>query len=268
MIGSEKIFLHLPLKLKEIIGDKKNFSLVTHSASGTRIYKIIDPHHKENNLYLKINSIQSDRDLLVEAKKLKWLQGKLPVPEILFSDEINSIQYLLLTEIKGLPLCDHNLQTNLLSIVKLFAQGLKMIHSIEISDCPFDRTLNFQIESAFDRINKKLIHEENFDKIRRGKAIQTLFQEVLETRPSSEELVFTHGDYCLPNVIIKHTLISGFIDLGNAGIADRYQDIALGARSIAYNFGEQWVPIFFQEYGIAPINIKKLEFYQLLDEFF
>lgn len=90
----------------------------------------------------------------------------------------------------------------------------------------------------------------------------------MRTRPATEDLVFTHGDYCLPNVVINGDAVSGFIDLGLAGVADRYQDLALGARSLTYNFGLEWVPLFFETYGIVQPAQARIDFYKLLDEFF
>ncbi|WP_078546880.1 phosphotransferase [Litchfieldia alkalitelluris] len=75
-------------------------------------------------------------------------------------------------------------------------------------------------------------------------------------------------DYCLPNIIVNKDRISGFIDLGRAGVADKYQDLALAVRSITSKLGEEYIQSFFEEYGIAEINEEKLEYYQLLDEFF
>jgi aminoglycoside phosphotransferase len=85
-----------------------------------------------------------------------------------------------------------------------------------------------------------------------------------------EDIVFTHGDYCLPNILIDHThtQINGFIDWGRAGIADRYQDLALATRSLIYNFGPGWESLLWKEYGLETVDYGKLEFYQLIDEFF
>ena len=44
-----------------------------------------------------------------------------------------------------------------------------------------------------------------------------------------------HGDYCLPNIILKEHTVSGYIDVALAGVGDRYQDLALAVRSLAYN---------------------------------
>ncbi|WP_338108671.1 phosphotransferase, partial [Heyndrickxia oleronia] len=62
--------------------------------------------------------------------------------------------------------------------------------------------------------------------------------------------------------------INGFIDMGRAGISDRYQDLALAVRSITYNFGKDMIPYFLNEYGMQSYDKAKINFYQLMDEFF
>ena len=41
--------------------------------------------------------------------------------------------------------------------------------------------------------------------------------DLLRKRHDEEDLVFTHGDYCLPNVIIDGEEVAGFVDWGRAG---------------------------------------------------
>src|SRR3712207_8939854 len=40
---------------------------------------------------------------------------------------------------------------------------------------------------------------------RQGRTAHELFETLLRTRPASEDLVLTHGDYCLPNRSEEHT---------------------------------------------------------------
>ncbi|HVZ16245.1 MAG TPA: phosphotransferase, partial [Terriglobales bacterium] len=110
----------------------------------------------------------------------------------------------------------------------------------------------------------------DFDEERQGRTPRSAFGDLLATRPADEDLVFTHGDYCTPNVLIdpERMTLNGFIDWGRAGVADRYQDLALAARSTAYNFGSEWIPLFFEAYGLREVDTAKVEFYKLLDEFF
>ena len=225
---------------------------------------------KENypSYFLKIANIEDNMNLNVESAKLIWAKDKLPVPEVLNYTKTEKHEFLLLSEIKGVPSHFLNNEDQKMRTVVLLAKGLRQIHSLDISECPFNNSLSFQVNYVKDRIKNGLIDEHNFDPVRRGRSINSLFKELLNTKPESEDLVFTHGDYCLPNVLIYNNQISGFIDFGLTGISDRYLDLGIGARSITYNFGKKWVPIFFEEYGLKTIDKGKIVFYQLLDEFY
>jgi len=173
----------------------------------------------------------------------------------------------LLSEISGVDASDDSFSENVADVVEQLAKGLKMIHKLPIENCPFNQRLNYKIEIATERMISGLVEEEDFDEERQGRTAEDLFEELLATMPTDEDLVFTHGDYCVPNVILENGNLSGFVDWGSAGVADRYQDIALLTRSVRYNFGEDWEESVFEIYGIEP-DWEKINFYRLLDEFF
>ena len=75
-----------------------------------------------------------------------------------------------------------------------------MIHSIPVDQCPFDGTLANDIEAARFNVVNGLVDEDDFDDVRQGRSAEDLFRELLINRPAEEDLVFTHGDYCLPNM--------------------------------------------------------------------
>lgn len=69
--------------------------------------------------------------------------------------------------------------------------------------------------------------------------------------------------------------ITGYIDLGKAGVADRWQDIALCYRSLKQNFGGKFgaknrdfsPDALFEKLGVEK-DPEKLRYYILLDELF
>jgi len=221
----------------------------------------------KNPLYLKIDSRASTYSLLQEKLKLDWLKNRLLVAEVLLFAEDENNEYLLLSEMSGVDASDDLLKNDIPQTIEQLTNGLKIIHSLPIEICPFEMRLADKIEIARERMIKGLVEEEDFDEERQGRTAEDLFQGLISTKPTSEDLVFTHGDYCLPNVILENGKLSGFVDLSNAGVADRYQDIALLTRSVWHNFGKQWEENVFEIYGIEP-DWKKVHFYQLLDEFF
>jgi len=253
-----------PTPLAQMIADCV-WQEILVGCSTAKVFRMDSSDHK--TFYLKTVLRSPFNSLLPEKFKLEWLKNKLFVPEVLMFAENENTEFLLLSEITGKDASDEVFKDNAHETVRELAAGLKTIHSLPIEDCTFDARLNYKIESARKRLENGLVDESDFDEIRQGRTCEDLFQELLETKPEKEELVFTHGDYCLPNVILESGNLSGFVDWGNAGFADKYQDIALIARSIESNFGAEWTKIFFEIYGIEP-DWEKINFYQLLDEFF
>jgi aminoglycoside 3'-phosphotransferase-2 len=83
-----------------------------------------------------------------------------------------------------------------------------------------------------------------------GRSPEELFDSLRQLRPASTEMVFTHGDASLPNFLFNNKRISGYIDLGRAGVTDLYRDLGDAARSITRNMGGRWVHPFFAAYGV------------------
>lgn len=267
MGSPQQILTQLPQTLRHWLKDA-TLVAIDEGMSGTRVFRIEQPHQPER--YLKIARRGSEQDLQPEVARLLWLRDKLPVPEVLYLAEAGDLQYCLLSAIPGLVLYHDDLREHLPALIRQYALALREIHALPIHHCPFDARLDVKIAQARRRTDAGLIVEDDFDVERAGQTARNLFKQLMATRPTSEDLVFTHGDYCTPNILVDPQTLTwtGFIDWGRAGIADRYQDLALAARSIDYNFGADWIPLFFENYGIPAIDTQKVEFYKLLDEFF
>jgi len=239
----------------------------TEGRSTSETFRVRRP---AGNAYLKVAVPELQDTLEREARVLSWLRGKLPVPEVLYYGEREGMQYLLISEVRGRNLIHPEVLAHPAQLVRWLAEGLRMIHAVEIGNCPFDQRADAKIAEAQERVRAGLIDVGEFEPRWQGKAASDLLRLVTATRPDSDDLVFTHGDYCLPNILVADGRVSGFIDLGRAGVSDRYQDLALASRSIRHNLGDdrRWVDLFFEEYGISAPDEDKVTFYILLDELF
>jgi aminoglycoside 3'-phosphotransferase-2 len=218
-------------------------------------------------MFLKTCAIAESDGLSGEAERLRWLGGRLYVPEVLSFVKADGREYLLTTGLAGVNGVDagHDRPED---VTIGLAQALKMLHAQPVEGCPFDQSVAAQISRAQQRVPAGMIDEADFDEERLGRTARELLAELDVWRPLDESRALTHGDPCLPNVMFDKGQFVGFIDCDRAGVADPYQDLTLAARSIGSNLGRNWVPVFFRQYGIQNPDERKLAFYRLLDEFF
>ncbi len=252
-----------------MIGDR-TYSIDTIGQSSSQVICFDD-------MVLKIEKQSEEADN--EYRMMGWLFDKLPVPKILCFEKDNNINYLLMSKIEGEILCSTEMLENPEYLVKLLADGLKMLWSIDISSCPYRNAVSDKLRLAEYKIENNLCDIENVEPETYGEngfeSPLNLLQWLKENKPT-EELVFSHGDYCLPNIFVKDEKISGFIDLGRSGVADKYQDIALCYRSLQRNLNGAYggkvyntfdATLLFNELEIEP-DFEKINYFNLLDELF
>jgi aminoglycoside phosphotransferase len=236
---------------------------ISIGCSGNRVFRVARP--ERSTCYLKIAPQPQELAFIAEQKRLEWLQGRLAVPpiEAFLSDDLHT--YLVLGEVPGVMACNRMFADDLPNLVRVVAEGLRMIHAVDAARCPFDQRIDRQLMLAQQRVAQGLV---DADHTISGMNARTVLADLIANRPDHEDLVFTHGDYCLPNVLIdpQTMRINGFVDWGRAGIADRYQDLALAARSLTYNFGSGWEPLLWDAYGLDAPDYDKIKFYQNLDD--
>ncbi|OWV70159.1 aminoglycoside phosphotransferase [Rhizobium sp. R634] len=219
-------------------------------------------------LYLKVEAAGPFGELDDEAARLGWRKASgLACPDVIVRESDGERNWLLFSALPGSDLASAAALTSL-ARVELLAEALADLHRLPIASCPFDHRLEKRLLVAKARMEAGIVDEEDFDAARLGKSAAELFAALVSMRPGDEDLVVTHGDACLPNFVASDGRFSGYIDCSRLGVADRHQDIALACRSIAYNFGEALVQPFLDRYGMPAPDPARLDYYQLLDEFF
>lgn len=219
-----------------------------------------------------------------EYRMLQWLSDRLPVPGIYAHEVQDGMSFLLMEKCSGKMACDEKYMLNPALQVETLARGMHLLWATDISDCPCSQRLKYKLEQARFNVEHNLVDTENSQPDTYGKnGFQdptALLNWLYENQPE-EELALSHGDFCLPNVIIdddssrKKNVIQ-YIDLGRSGIADKWCDIALCYRSLTNNYNGSYGTgarpgfdgqLLFQKLGVAP-DWDKIRYYILLDELF
>ena len=75
-----------------------------------------------------------------------------------------------------------------------------------------------------------------------------------------------HGDYCLPNVLLdERGNLTGYVDLGDLAVGDRWWDLAVATWSVTWNLGPGWEEHFLRAYGVEP-DPARIAYYRLMYE--
>lgn len=230
-----------------------------------------------DEMILKISPKNSDSDN--EIIMLQYLNQKINVPKIITTINTKDINYLLMEKIKGQMACDDSYLSDFEELVSLIVDTLQKLWSIEINDCPSNCQLAWKLKQAQANIEQNKVDMNNCQAETFGEngfknPMELL--EYLKNNQPEEDLVFSHGDLCLPNMIVDGQKKVYLIDLGKAGVADRYQDIALVYRSLKNNleglygnkiYQNYYLNLLFEKLGLEP-DWEKINYYILLDELF
>lgn len=230
---------------------------------GTRIYRY--RRADGSGLYVKSGTGEAGRDLRAERARLEWIKGKLPAPEVELYDSRDDQETLVLSEIRGTP---SHLVKDPATAVRLVGKGLQRIHALDAAACPFQDVLTQELAEAERRTRERKLNLKGFREATGGRSPEEVLRELQASRGMIRDLVFTHGDYCMPNVLLKDNRIAGFVDWGIAGVADLHRDLMAMGESVTFNCGAEWLGEFYAGYGIVAPDPGRIRYYTLLDGFF
>lgn len=259
--------MNIPASIKRRIGFQKG-ELDDVGRSGAQVLMFED-------MVLKI---QPDSNMAGnEHQMIRWLQGRLAVPQIIEEAFVDGARFLLMSRMPGQYLCNAAILDDQHLLAELVAEGLRQLWAVDITGCPADRTLDQKFKEIEAGLRSGTITREQACQpetygLEGFETPSQLFDWLVRHRPE-EEKVLSHGDYCLPNIFCDGKRLNGFIDLGLAGVADKWVDIEQVNWSMWANttgqFGGKCRPfdrmLLYDALGMQPDD-DKLRYYSLLSE--
>lgn len=199
-----------------------------------------------------------------ESKRMVWAAPYLPVPEVVALAESDEATVLLTQALPGHDATHPASRRDLPALVRALGRGLRSFHDAVGEEwCPFRFDLARALAHVEGRVATEDIEPSGFHEEHAHLSPAAALAELEAIAPADEDLVVCHGDACPPNMVLQEGRVTGYVDLGELGAADRWWDIAVGAWSVTWNFGAELEPLFYESYGIAP-DPAHVRFFRLL----
>lgn len=258
--------MYLPDKLISKIGRGK-ILWEERGQSPARIYRV---EGEKATRYLKISSPDLDAttySVRREEKAMRWLSGRVRVPQVTGYAEDANGRYLLMERLPGTPFMEEGWKEE--ELISFLSNCLRQLWRIEIRDCPVDASLDYRLWELGYLLERGYADVDccDWEQQKDFHSPQEVYRWLRLHMPP-EDRVFTHGDLCGGNLMLDPHGSTGFIDLGRAGAADRWVDIAFCADCLWEAFGKkETLEHFFVRIGVKP-DWDKLFYYHWLNELF
>lgn len=211
------------------------------------------------------------------AAVMQWLVGKLPAPHLLYHEIADGNSWTLMSKVPGHMCCDERYMRQPTLLLEGLTEAIARLWETNPKSCPRTTTVADLLTEAACRVENGLVDLENTEPETFGpggfRDPEHLLQWLTDHIPESN-LVLSHGDFCLPNIFMDQGRFSGFVDMDDFGIGEKWRDIALCWRSLKHNcdghYGAYY-PIdpntLFAALQIKP-DWDQIRFHLLLDELF
>ncbi len=217
---------------------------------------------KDGGLFLKSAPKGSLRQ---EAVLTEHMHRIFHAPEVLSYFSLDK-DWLLTTAVEGEDCTHLDYLVSPARLCDVWAETLQTIHSLPTEDCPVqDHTASYLATARANYLVGVC------DLSYCGGICDTpeeAWQILQESKHLLQNDTLLHGDYCLPNVMLKDWQLSGLIDLGKGGVGDRHVDLFWGAWTLQYNLGtDAYRQRFFDAYGRDSIDSERLRLISVAEVF-
>ena len=240
---------NVPPQISDLFRDARVFD--SSCSPEARVYFI----DKGEGLYLKTAAKGS---LLREARMGEYFYKKGLGPSVL-SYVTEDADWLLTACAEGEDATHESTLFDPKRLAAVMGEALRSLHEMRAQDCPVQDRMGEYLALADKNFSEGKFDLSLFCDRIIFKSAEEAYRVLCEGRSLLRNEVLLHGDYCLPNIMLKDFKITSFIDVGNGGIGDRHVDLFWGAWTLWFNLKtDAYRDRFFDAYGRDLVDEERL----------
>ena len=215
--------------------------------------------------FVKWSPAASSLDLAQEAERMAWAGAFHPVPQVLELGADDDGGWLVTAALPGRCAVDRRWKAEPRTAVRAIGEGLRAMHEALPADrCPFSWMAQIRVKRSRRAAAAGLIDPaRDWQPEHQDLAVARALELVADI-PPADLVVVCHGDACAPNTVLTEDgRLSGHVDVGALGLADRWADLAIATWSTTWNYGPGWEGELLDAYGVPP-DPDRTRYYRLL----
>ncbi|MBP2622381.1 aminoglycoside 3'-phosphotransferase [Streptococcus oricebi] len=237
MIEIKGTFKDFPLPIQSYLRASRIYDSSSHSQA--KVWYL------DSDYYLKMDNVGK---LEEEARLTQYFFEKGLAVEVVEYVSSEDTDYLLTRAADGETALAYLDKPQ--KLCQIMAETLKYLHSLDQKEFFLPNRLDYYIASFYDNYKAGTFYEKallpRFGIANREEA----FEIVQANQENLKADTLIHGDFCLPNIVLKDNQFSCFLDLGLAGISDKHVDLFWAIWSLHYNLGrDDYADYFLDCYG-------------------
>ncbi len=167
--------------------------------------------------------------------------------------------WLLTRAVPGESCIHQSLLADPRRLCDILAQSLRMLHSLDYAHCPITNRTETYRRSVRENYRVGCCDLRLLPDHWRISSREEAWQIAECGLPYFRQDTLIHGDYCLPNILLRDWQLTGFIDLGFGGVGDRHIDLFWGLWSLEFNLKTNaYTRRFLDVYGRDWVEPEKL----------
>lgn len=249
----------MPLAVAALAGRRLPRCVWVNEAGGLTFEVDDDPR-----VIVKWAPARSNLDLAAERVRLEWAVGYTKVPRVLGHGTDLEGEWLALSALPGRSAVDPRWVRAPRAAVRAIGRGLRQLHEeLPVGDCPFSWSAEIRVAGARHRAARGRLEPARWHPVHRPLSVADALERIGRP-PPVDRLVVCHGDPCAPNTLLTDDgAVSGHVDVGAMGAADRWSDLAVATWATEWNYGTGWEGELLDAYGV-PEDPARSAYYRLL----